>query len=36
MAAGNIKIQANDTRIYTLTPEDGAVGNVLGGAICIL
>ena len=28
MAAGNIKIQSNDTRIYTLTPEDGAVGNV--------
>lgn len=28
MAAGNIKIQANDTRIYTLTPEDGASGNV--------
>ena len=28
MAAGNIKIQANDTRIYTLTSEDGAAGNV--------
>ena len=28
MAAGNIKIQANDTRIYTLTPEDGASSNV--------
>lgn len=28
MAAGNIKLQANDLRIATVTFEDGAVGNV--------
>lgn len=28
MAAGKIALQANDTRIYEITAEDGAVGNV--------
>lgn len=28
MAAGKINIQANDGKIYSLTPEDGASGNV--------
>jgi len=29
MAAGSIKLQSNDTRIATVTFEDGAAGNVL-------
>lgn len=28
MAAGKIAVQANDIRVYTITPEDGAAGNV--------